>query len=106
MDLEYMMVLTTTESEEEADKISECLVEENLGACVQVYGPIKSTYQWEGKVVKSEEWMCFVKTRNEKYGDVEKKIKKIHSYGNPEIIALPIMEASQEYLEWMDENLK
>lgn len=106
MDRKYMMVLTTTESEEEAEEISECLVEENLGACVQIYGPITSTYPWEGEVMKSEEWICFVKTKADKFSDVEKKIKEIHSYEIPEIIALPIIEGSQEYIGWIDENLK
>lgn len=106
MDRKYIMVLTTTESKKEADKIAESLIEENLGACVQVHGPIKSTYRWEGKVVKNEEWMCFVKTRKDKYDDIEKKIKDIHSYENPEIIAFPIIEGSQEYMGWLDENLE
>ncbi|MEF8832291.1 MAG: divalent-cation tolerance protein CutA [Candidatus Thermoplasmatota archaeon] len=106
MNLKYIMVLTTTESEQEAEKISESLIEENLGACVQVYGPIKSTYQWEGKMVKSEEWMCFVKTRFVKFENLERKIKEIHNYENPEIIAFPIIEGSQEYLGWIDKNLK
>ncbi len=106
MDRNYMMVLTTTSSEKEAEKISEELIEQNLGACVQVYGPIKSTYSWKGSIEKSEEWMCFIKTRSDKFDDVEKKIKELHSYETPEIIALPIIEASKEYLRWIDENLR
>jgi len=105
MDRDYVMVLTTTGSEEEAEKISEELIEQNIGACVQVYGPIKSTYTWEGKMERSEEWMCFVKTSFDKFSEVEKKIKEVHSYENPEIIALPIIDGSQEYLKWIYENL-
>lgn len=55
MDRKYMMVLTTTGSEEKAKEISKELIEQDLGACVQTYGPIQSTYSWEGEVVKSEE---------------------------------------------------
>ncbi len=105
MDGEYIVVLTTTGSEEEAEKVSEELIEQNLGACVQVYGPIKSTYPWKGQIESSEEWMCFIKTSSDKFSAVEEKIKEIHSYENPEIIALPIINGSQEYLEWVDENL-
>jgi len=105
MDRDYVMVLTTTVSEEEAEKISEELIEQNLGACVQVYGPIKSTYSWKGEVERSEEWMCFIKTSSDKFSEVEEKIKQVHSYEDPEIIALPIIDGSQEYLKWVDENL-
>ncbi len=105
MNPDYVMVLTTTGSEEEAEKISEELIEQNLGACVQVYGPIKSMYSWEGKIERSEEWMCFVKTSSDKFSKIEDKIKEVHSYENPEIIALPIIDGSQEYLKWLDENL-
>jgi len=105
MGRKYIMVLTTTGSEEEAEKISGELIEQNLGACVQVYGPIKSTYSWDGEIERSEEWMCFIKTSSDKFSDVEEKIKEVHSYENPEIIALPIIDGNQEYLKWVDENL-
>ncbi|MBS3781443.1 MAG: divalent-cation tolerance protein CutA [Candidatus Thermoplasmatota archaeon] len=105
MDQEYIMVLTTTGNEKEAEKISKKLIEQNLGACVQILGPIKSTYSWEDELMKSEEWMCFIKTRSDKFRKVESKIKEVHSYENPEIIALPIIEGSQEYLEWVDEKV-
>jgi len=105
MDREYIMVLTTTESEEEAEKISEELIEQDLGACVQIYGPIRSTYSWKDKVERCEEWMCFIKTSSDKFSEVEEKIKEGHSYENPEIIALPIIGGSQEYLKWVDDNL-
>ncbi len=105
MEREFLMVLTTTESEEEAEKIAEELIEQNFGACVQIYGPIKSTYSWEGDLVKSEEWMCFVKTRSDKFKAVENKIKELHSYENPEIVAFPITKGSEEYFRWVDENV-
>jgi len=106
MDNESIMILTTTGSEHEAEEISKKLIEQNLGACVQIYGPIKSTYLWEGDLVESEEWMCFVKTRSDRFKDVERKIKDIHSYENPEIIALPIIQGSEEYLEWIDKKVR
>jgi len=105
MDHEYIMVLTTTADEEEAEKISNQLIEKKLGACVQIYGPIKSTYTWEGEIVVSKEWMCFVKTRSENFEDIKRKIKDIHSYENPEIIAIPIIDGSQEYLKWIQNEV-
>ncbi|MFW5945883.1 MAG: divalent-cation tolerance protein CutA [Candidatus Natronoplasma sp.] len=106
MDQEFVMILTTIGSEHEAEKISKKLIEQNLSACVQVYGPIKSTYLWEGELVEDEEWMCFLKTRSDRFEDVEQKIKDIHSYENPEIIALPIIQGSEEYLGWVDEMVR
>ncbi|MFP4143254.1 MAG: divalent-cation tolerance protein CutA [Thermoplasmata archaeon] len=106
MDREYIMVLTTTETEEEAEEISKTLVERELAACVQVYGPIKSTYSWGGEVTVSEEWMCFVTTKRTIFDSVESEIEEIHSYENPEIVALPVVEGSKEYLDWINDNVR
>jgi len=106
MDEEFIMVLTTIDSEEKAKKISENIVEQDLAACVQVYGPIKSTYKWEGEMTSSEEWMCFIKTKKDVYDVLEDKIRQIHDYENPEIVALPITDGSGKYLDWLDENIQ
>ncbi len=105
MSEKYIMALTTTSSEEEAQEISERLVKQGLAACAQVYGPIRSTYLWEGKINKDEEWMCFMKTKEDVYDSLESKIKEIHSYETPEIIAIPILAGNQDYLDWIDENI-
>ncbi len=105
MSEKYIMVLTTTSSEEEAQEISERLIKQGLAACVQTYGPIKSTYLWEGEINRSEEWMCFMKTKEDVYDSLESKIKEIHSYETPEIVAIPILDGNKDYLEWIDENV-
>ncbi len=98
----YIQVFTTTNTKKSAEKIADVLVSKRLAACVQVIGPVHSTYLWKGKKERSEEWLCIIKSANKKYGAIEKAIKKIHQYEVPEIIALPIMKGSQSYLNWID----
>ncbi len=98
---EYIMVLTTTDSKEVAEGIAERLVEKKLAACVQIIGPIKSVYRWKKKVEKAEEWLCFIKTRASLFSELERVIKQIHPYEVPEIIALPIVNGSSDYLDWL-----
>lgn len=92
---------TTTESVAEAQDIADHLVEQRLAACVQIAGPITSTYRWEGTVHASEEFMCFIKTRRDLIAEVEILVRSLHSYDNPEIIVLPIEGGSSPYLEWI-----
>ena len=101
----YIQVFTTTETKEEAEKIAQYLVEQKLAACVQITGPIASTYRWKGKVENAQEWLCVIKTREDLYDKVEKSIKKLHSYETPEIIAVTILKGSSKYLSWLDDVL-
>jgi periplasmic divalent cation tolerance protein len=101
----YIQISTTTETKEEAQKIARYLVEQKLAACVQITGPIESIYHWKGKVENSQEWLCLIKTRAELFEKVESSIKKLHSYETPEIVAVPIVKGSKEYLNWLDYEL-
>ena len=102
---EYLQITTTTEKKAEAEIIARALIEGCLAACVQIVGPITSTYSWKGQIETAEEWQCLIKTRADLFGEVERSIKAIHSYETPEIIAFYIKEGSQEYLNWMGEVL-
>jgi periplasmic divalent cation tolerance protein len=103
---EYVQVLTTAGSEEEAERISQALVEARLAACVQVLGPVRSRYRWQGEVEESEEWQCLAKTTLTRFAEVEEAIRAVHSYEEPEIIATPILAGSGGYLEWIYENVE
>ena len=98
----YIQISTTTDTKEQAQKIARHLVEQKLAACVQIAGPIESTYRWKGKVETANEWMCLIKTRASLFGKVETAIKQLHPYETPEIIAVPIIKGSSEYLRWLD----
>lgn len=98
---DFIQVTTAIDSEEGAQKIAQTLVEQRLAACVHVAGPITSTYWWQGKMEVEKEWTCAAKTRQELYDAVEKAIREVHSYDEPEIVALPIVNGSRSYLDWI-----
>ncbi|MDP8931247.1 MAG: divalent-cation tolerance protein CutA [Actinomycetota bacterium] len=99
--VEFVQVVTTTESEQEAEKLASSLVEARLAACVQVVGPIRSTYWWKGAVERAQEWLCIAKTPLGRYDEVEAHIRQNHSYEVPEITALPVVDGSTDYLTWI-----
>ena len=101
-----ILVLVTCGSEEEALKIAKALVEEHLGACVNLVSPIRSIYRWEGEVWDEKEWLLIIKTQKQRFEELEKKVRSLHSYSVPEIISLPIVEGSSSYLNWISENTK
>ena len=101
-----ILVLVTCGSEEEALKIANALVEGRLAACVNLVAPIRSIYRWEGKIWDEKEWLLIIKTQKQRFEELEKKVKSLHSYSVPEIISLPIVEGSSAYLNWIRENTK
>lgn len=103
---EFIQIITTTETEETAEKIADSLVRNRHAACVQVVGPITSTYSWKGSVEKATEWLCLIKTRRSQYENVESLIRRIHTYQIPEILAVPVIDGSEDYLSWVDEALQ
>ena len=102
---DYIQVMTTLEKKEDAVMISRSILEEKLVACVQIIGPMISAYWWKGKIEEETEWLCLMKSRRDFYDRLEKRIKEIHPYDEPEILAIPVIEGSRGYLEWMDGEL-
>jgi len=98
-----VVIFTSCASEEEALQIANGLIEERLAACVNLLPPVRSIYRWEGRIFDEKEWLLIIKTGRERVGELETKIKSLHSYSVPEIICLPILEGSLDYLEWMEE---
>lgn len=103
---DHIQVLTTVESEDEAQRVASALVERRLAACVQVIGPISSTYRWRGDVERASEWLCLAKTETARYAEVEAAIRELHSYEEPEILATPVVAGSGGYLDWVSESLR
>jgi periplasmic divalent cation tolerance protein len=100
------IVTTTLPTEEAADLLATQLVEEKFAACVQVIGPIESTYWWEGAVERSEEWYCHCKAPAEKQAALMGRIKELHPYEVPEIVAVLADAAGPEYLAWARSSLE
>lgn len=102
---EFIQVATTTAQQAEARQIAAELVERRLAACVQIQGPIRSVYRWQGNVEQAEEWLCTAKTERRLFQAVAAAIGKLHSYECPEVIATPIVAGSAGYLAWLQEQL-
>lgn len=101
----YIQVFTTVSKRADADRIARSLAKSRLAACVQVVGPIKSTYNWKGKTETSKEWLCIIKSRRGLYKKIEAHLKSIHGYELPEITCVD-MSGSSEYLDWIAKETK
>ena len=99
------IVLTTSNSEDEARRIAHHLVENQLAACVNLVPRIESIYRWQGKVESSHEWLLLIKTTAGKFVAVRDAIRELHSYELPECIAITIDEGSHEYLQWLEQSV-
>ena len=103
---EAVVVLVTAGSRDEASRIGTALVAERLAACVNVVGPIRSIYRWRGTIEEAEEWQLVAKARAADLPAVEARVRALHSYEVPEILALPVYGGSAAYLAWLDEATK
>ena len=101
-----ILIVTACASIDEAEKIANTLVQEKLVACAQIQGEMTSIYEWNGKNEMSKEIPLHLKTTSEHWDAVKRKISSLHSYEVPEIIALPILEISPEYHQWILGNVK
>ena len=99
------IVLTTSASEDEAQRIANHLVESQLAACVNLVPRIESIYRWQGKVESSREWLLLIKTTAEKFARVRDAIRELHSYELPECIAITIDDGSPDYLKWIEQSV-
>lgn len=103
-EIQYGVVLVTAPSQAEAEEIAQSLVESKLAACVSLV-PIKSIYTWQGELYKEEEWQLLIKTDLAAFESLAAKVKELHSYEVPEIIALPLVAGYPPYLAWISENV-
>lgn len=101
-----IIVLVTASSEAEAVKISNALVEEHLAACVNIVPGIRSLFFWKGKTQDEKETLLIVKSRQPLLDRLITRVKSVHSYTVPEIIALPVIGGSGDYLAWLKETTK
>ena len=100
-----VVIFITAGSVEEAEKIGNSLVGEKLAACCSIINSVNSIFRWEGKICKENEVLLIVKSSLDLFDDIVKKVKSLHSYDVPEIIALPIISGSEDYLKWIDEEI-
>lgn len=99
--MKFFTIYFTTKDTEEADKIATVLVEENLAACVSILPSVTSVYRWEGSTRKEQEVVVFAKTTQSKRITAIQRIKELHSYQIPSIVAWPIVDGDKDYLQWI-----
>jgi len=102
----YVVVLITTPSKEEAERIARDLLSKKLAACVNIVSDVKSLFWWEEKIDEANECLLVIKTRLDQMKELIESVKRIHSYTVPEIIALPIITGNTRYLEWINQTIK
>ncbi len=105
MDANYIVVFITTATEEEAQRISQTLLEQKKAACVNIVSGVDSRFWWQGKLDSARESLLIVKTKASLLTEVVSLVKSQHSYIVPEIIALPIIGGNQDYLDWIDNSV-
>jgi len=103
---DFMLVLTTVPDEKVGEKIAQRLLKERLAACVTISSASSSFFWWQEKIAKEKEHILFIKTKSALFPELEGILKDNHPYDVPEIIALPLLEGSPEYLDWIKNETK
>jgi periplasmic divalent cation tolerance protein len=101
-----IVILVTAANVREGRKIARHLVEARLAACVNITQPIRSIYRWEGKVADEKEFLLLIKTTRGLFPEIKAAVSNLHSYTTPEIICLPVVDGSENYLQWVNDSVK
>jgi periplasmic divalent cation tolerance protein len=101
-----VVILVTTASLREGKNIARHLVDAELAACVNITQPVRSIYRWKGKIADEKEYLLTIKSSRDLFPEIKAAISKIHSYHTPEIICLPIIDGSRNYLQWVGDSVK
>jgi periplasmic divalent cation tolerance protein len=96
-----VVVLVTVATHQDGERIAEVVVGEQLAACVNIVGPIRSIYRWEDAVQRDEEWLLVIKTLAVRFEALAARVRALHSYTTPEVLALPVLAGSDAYLDWI-----
>lgn len=103
---EPIIVIVTCSTYPESEQIASALLEDKLAACVKTAGRVRSLFEWKGTTTKATEFMLMIVTERHKFEALEKRVKELHSYECPEIVGLPVITGSRDYLEWISNSLK
>ncbi len=103
---DYIVVFITCPDQMVAQTIAKSLVEKKLAACVNITSQINSIYFWQGNIEQDDEFLLIIKTKSSLFPELEKAVKEMHPYTVPEIIGMPVILGSEDYLSWIDETVK
>lgn len=101
-----VVILVTAGKLAEAKRIAKQLIESQIVACVNITPPVQSIYRWQGRIAQEQEVLMIIKSTRELFPDVAAAVRKIHSYKTPEVICLPIVDGTEEYLSWIEDSVK
>ena len=101
-----IVVFSSCDSAATADALARGLVEARLAACVNIVPGARSVYRWNGKVEESKEWLLIIKSSRALARELIEELKRLHTYQVPEAVAIPIVDGSDAYLEWLDRELR
>lgn len=101
-----IVIFVTAANRNECKQIARRIVETRLAACVNILPPIESIYRWKGQIAEEGEFLLIIKSTEALFAEIETEILKLHSYQTPEIICLPVIEGSRNYLQWISESVK
>ena len=104
MNKSFIQVFVSCESKAQAKTVVDSLLNDQIIACAQILPGVESYYHWHGQTVQAAECLLLLKSHRDHFKTIEAKIKKLHSYEVPEIIAVPIVDGSKEYLQWINEQ--
>jgi periplasmic divalent cation tolerance protein len=102
---ETIVVLTTCGNDEDANTLARALIERRLAACVNAINKVASTYRWKGEIQQDQETLLIIKTTAPRLTELERTIREHSKYEMPEVIALPVVAGTQDYLGWVRESV-
>jgi periplasmic divalent cation tolerance protein len=102
----YIIIFVTTKDRTEAEQLSQSLLKDRLIACANLVNPIDSFFFWQNKIERADECLIIMKSRLDLFKQIEERVKGLHSYEVPEVLAFPIVDGSKDYLDWMETVLQ
>ena len=103
---DFRMVFVMAANEDEGRRMAQALVEERLAACVNIVGPVHSIYRWRGAVESANEYMLVIKTSMRHFSKLERRVRELHSYDVPEVVAVTLAGGSKPYVAWLAESTR
>jgi periplasmic divalent cation tolerance protein len=103
---DYIIIFVTTKDKTEAETLSQSLLKDKLIACANLINPIDSFFHWQNKIERADECLIIMKSRLDLFKQIVEQVKGLHTYEVPEVLALPIVDGSKDYLDWMDTVLQ
>ena len=104
MGTDFLIVLTTFPLDRDADQLARTLVGERLAACVNILPAMRSIYTWKGTVEEADERQILIKTTKERFRELESRLRELHPYETPELLAIPVLQGSHDYLAWVRDS--